>query len=211
MTPTYGTQRHASSNCEKHSWDKKYQRSIFFHQRQRTRPIVSPERVAAGDERGAGVEHLVLGVARAEFRADRVPGQFQEIDPLARCGAGRDLRLLDDRGQFRVGPIALGGRQHDQGAAGKAADRLDRAAGRVPASVPGRRTSGACRARNSRPRCGPWPPCPRPCPRPSPPAPPAAPAPRAPAACRRCRSFRPAAGPPRPGTSLFAIRRICAW
>src|SRR6266516_1473828 len=36
-------------------------------------PVEGAEAVASGDEARAGVEHLVLGVARAELRADGVP------------------------------------------------------------------------------------------------------------------------------------------
>ena len=49
-------------------------------------PIVCPVAVAAGDETGAGVEHLVLGVARGEFRADRVLCELEEFDAVAGGG-----------------------------------------------------------------------------------------------------------------------------
>src|SRR5262245_30518862 len=42
-------------------------------------PAVGAEAVACGHELGAGVEHLVLGVSRAELRADRVPRRLEEL------------------------------------------------------------------------------------------------------------------------------------
>jgi hypothetical protein len=45
-------------------------------------PVEGAARVAAGHERGAGVEHLVLHVPRGEFRAERVPGELEELHPL---------------------------------------------------------------------------------------------------------------------------------
>src|SRR5262245_38989021 len=40
-------------------------------------PVEGAERVAGGDEARAGVKHFVLGVTRAELRADGVPCRLQ--------------------------------------------------------------------------------------------------------------------------------------
>jgi hypothetical protein len=50
-------------------------RQHLLHQRVGGGPVVSAVGVAAGHEGRAGVEHFVLGVARGEFRAERVPGE----------------------------------------------------------------------------------------------------------------------------------------
>src|ERR1044072_5749110 len=55
------------------------------HHAGRAGPIEGAIAVAGGDEARAGIEHLVLGVARAEFRSDRVPRGFQELDLLFRA------------------------------------------------------------------------------------------------------------------------------
>src|SRR5262245_62577798 len=52
------------------------------HHLGRARPVERAVAVAGGDEARARVEHLVLRVARAELRADRVPGELQELDLL---------------------------------------------------------------------------------------------------------------------------------
>src|ERR1700730_9786196 len=52
------------------------------------------------------IEHLVLGVTRAEFRASGVPGGGQELDPLARRGDGRLLGPADDRDECLGKPWA---------------------------------------------------------------------------------------------------------
>src|SRR5438128_1594564 len=54
--------------------------------------------VVAHDERGAGVELLVLQVPAGEFRADEVPGELVELHPLDRAHlrrlpVGLELRL----------------------------------------------------------------------------------------------------------------------
>ena len=81
--------------------------------------------MAPGHELGAGVEHLVLGVAAGEFRADRIPGEAHELDAPLRVGRGRLLGASDVVGEHRVGEVPGGGRQHDEAAAGELADRVD--------------------------------------------------------------------------------------
>src|ERR1700689_2857880 len=53
--------------------------------------------VAPDDERGAGGEPLVLLGPAAELRADRVPGQLEQLDPLDRLEA-RGLHVAVDVG-----------------------------------------------------------------------------------------------------------------
>src|ERR1043165_1876181 len=57
--------------------------------------ILAPRRLAVGmvahDERGAGVELLVLQVAAGELRADEVPGELEELHPVD----GATLRSLE--------------------------------------------------------------------------------------------------------------------
>src|SRR5215831_16275974 len=95
------------------------------HQSASTLPVERPETVPAGHETRAGVEHFILRVARAEFRADRVPGRLKEFHLLLRRHCGRALRLVDDRGHLRVAEIEHGGGQHDECAAGELADSAD--------------------------------------------------------------------------------------
>jgi FG-GAP-like repeat len=61
-------------------------REQLIDQRAGRIPIVGPIAMAAADKPSAGIEHLILGMARAEFRADRVPGQLEELDTVARRG-----------------------------------------------------------------------------------------------------------------------------
>ncbi len=73
--------------------------------------------MALGHEGRAGIEHLVLVVARAEFGADRVPGELVELHLLERRGRGRLLGTLDQRRNLRIAEILRRRRQHDQAAA----------------------------------------------------------------------------------------------
>src|SRR5262249_39969562 len=72
------------------------------HQSARRIPVVGAEAVPGGHETGAGVEHLVLLMARAEFRSHRVPTRFQELHLVFRLHGGRTLRRVDDLLQHRV-------------------------------------------------------------------------------------------------------------
>ena len=78
-----------------------------------------------GDELGAGVEHLVLGVATGEFGADGIPGQFHELDLFFRRTDGGFLGRVDIPVEIGVGKILGRGRQHDQPAACEFAHRRD--------------------------------------------------------------------------------------
>ena len=61
-------------------------------------PVEEAERVAARNERRAGIEHFVLQMARAEFGADRVPGQLHQLDAFVpRLAIMETLGLVDDR------------------------------------------------------------------------------------------------------------------
>ena len=60
-------------------------------------PAIGSEAVAGGHELRAGIEHFILRVAGAEFRADRVPRGLEEFDLAFRVERRRALRLADDR------------------------------------------------------------------------------------------------------------------
>ena len=59
-------------------------------------PIEGAVAVAGRHKARAGVEHLILGVARAELRADRVPRGLQELHLVLRLELGRALGEADD-------------------------------------------------------------------------------------------------------------------
>src|ERR1700744_1686480 len=88
-------------------------------------PVIGAETVPRGDETRARIEHLVLLVARTEFGTDRIPAGLQEFDLVGRLEARRALRGLDDLVDHGIAEILDRGRQHDHGAAGKFADRVD--------------------------------------------------------------------------------------
>src|SRR6266498_5133454 len=68
-------------------------------------PVEGAEAVARGDETRSGVQHFVLGVARAEFRADSVPRSLQKFHLTLRAHRRRALGLVDDRPELRIGEI----------------------------------------------------------------------------------------------------------
>src|SRR6266478_1010284 len=59
------------------------------------RPVIGAIGVPCRHEAGAGIEHLVLGVARGELGAHRIPSKLVELHPLRRIRCRRLLRLLD--------------------------------------------------------------------------------------------------------------------
>src|SRR5437588_1802924 len=64
-------------------------------------PVERPVAVTAGDEARARVEHLVLRMARAKFRADGVPRGLEEFHFLVRRHLRRTLGGADDLGEVR--------------------------------------------------------------------------------------------------------------
>src|SRR5688572_18547604 len=83
------------------------------------------EVVVADDERGAGVELLVLQVAAGELRADQIPRQLVELHALG----GAELRRLPVSLELPAQPVVLhhadvGGHLEDAAAA-QLAQRVD--------------------------------------------------------------------------------------
>src|SRR4030081_3072522 len=63
------------------------------HQVSRLAPSVGAEAVSRGHELRAGIEHFVLGMPGAEFRADGVPRRLEELHLAFRVERGRALGL----------------------------------------------------------------------------------------------------------------------
>src|SRR6185437_4491165 len=63
-------------------------------------PIIGTIGMTLGDEAGAGIEHLVLQMARGEFGADGVPGEAIEFYLVAGAGGRRLLSLFDEARNF---------------------------------------------------------------------------------------------------------------
>src|SRR6185436_8605767 len=96
-----------------------------IHQISRLTPSISSEAVACGHELRPGIEHFVLGVTGAEFRADGVPCRLEKFHLAFRVERRRALRLADDRRKRRIGPVPERGRQHDERASRQFANDVD--------------------------------------------------------------------------------------
>src|SRR5262245_56901086 len=88
-------------------------------------PAKSAETVPSRHKLRAGIENLVLGVARAELRSDRVPRRLEEFYLALRIECRRPLGLADDRFHYRIDPVLERGWQHDQRSASQLADGVD--------------------------------------------------------------------------------------
>src|SRR5215468_5264061 len=88
-------------------------------------PVEGAVAMASGDKARPRIEHLILGMARAELGADRVPRGLQELHLLFwahLCGA---LSHVDDALEFGVLKVVNRGGQHNKSAAGQLAQRID--------------------------------------------------------------------------------------
>src|SRR5204863_117107 len=82
-----------------------------------------PEAVVAHDERGAGIELLVLQVAAGELGADQVPGELVELHALERAELRRLPVLLEELAQLAVVHHRAVGRHLEHAAADELAQR----------------------------------------------------------------------------------------
>src|SRR5260221_823589 len=83
------------------------------------------EAVVAHDERGAGIELLVLQVAAGELGADQVPGQLVELHALERAELRRLPVFLEQSLQVLVVHHRDVGRHLEDAAAEELAQRVD--------------------------------------------------------------------------------------
>src|SRR5437899_12910830 len=90
---------------------------------------VLPRRLAVAlvthDDRIAGIEALVEHVAAGEFRADQVPGELVELEPLDGGERGRRPPALEAVLQLRIGNEIDARRHLQRRRARKRAQRID--------------------------------------------------------------------------------------
>src|SRR5262245_4327772 len=90
--------------------------------RLRARPVVGAKHARVHHRLRGGVEHLVLELPSAELRADEVPDELEELDPLARLRCRPTHEPLDVGARLRARERGLRRRQLLEGAAGQLAD-----------------------------------------------------------------------------------------